>query len=684
MGRFTDTKLFQPAANYFRTHGVYTNLTPKTKKWSEFWKEERRRCLEGYTVNDVTITGHHYHYLNYFPIMRAVEDEIGGRKYKKREYDFPDFYDSDYDYFWCCEIARKGITKQDYEKLNLDVEIHEEDLEGQKQMVVLKARRKGYSYKNASMLCRNYYHIERSKNFVFAFDKKFLEGDGIFQKVLDGIAFIDEYTPYQHPKLVDRPGQMYLKSGYKEIKNGIPVDKGFQSMIQAISLKDNPDGGIGKGGDLILFEEMGKFPGLKTAWNTTHHTVKEGTDALGLMIAFGTGGTSGADFDGAENLFYEPKENDILRIHNKWDEGAHGTYCGFFLPIYKNLRGFIDEHGNSLVEKAKEYEEGQRKIRKNSKDSSGYSHYIASTPFAPREAIMSFDVNLFPTMELTEQKNLVEAKKLWASGVPGYLYEGEDGVKFKMDDSLKPVYKFPHSKSDDVTGCVVIYEAPYRSNGKVPKDMYIAVHDPYAQDTSADLSKASLGATYIIKRTNNLSPSLNECIVASYVGRPQTRDQYNRNLFLLTEYYNAKLGFENDRGDVYGYAKRHKKLHMLEEQFSFLDKKELQGRTRRPYGMNMNQKRKDEAEIYTRDWLLMPVGKDNDDNDLLVLHTIKDPALLEELIKYHKKGNFDRVSAIFVGMYHLKEKYNKKVKEIRDNKHEEFFNRMYYGTGTFG
>lgn len=681
MVRFTNTKAFQKTADYFRKHGVYTKLTPRTSRWEAFWEEERKRCIEGYEIDGVKITGHHYSYLNFFPIMRAVEIEEGGSKYKKREFDFPDFYDSDYDYFWCCEIARKGISEQEYQKLNLNVDIHPDDIKGQKQMAVLKARRKGYSYKNASMLCRNYYHVPRSKNFVFAFDKKYLEGDGIFQKVLDNIAFIDEYTAFQQPKLIDRPGQMYIKSGYKQLEDGIEVDKGFQSMIQAISLKDNPDGGIGRGGDLILYEEMGKFPGLKKAWNTMHHTVKEGTDALGLMIAFGTGGTEGADFEGAENLFYEPEENDILRIHNKWDDGAEGTYCGFFLPIYKNLRGFIDEHGNSLEEKAKEYEQKQRTIRKKSKDSAGYSHYVASTPFMPREAIMTFDVNLFPTLLLTEQKNKVEAEKRWATGVSGFIYYDDGVPKFKMNPDSKPIYKFPHSKNDDLEGAVVVYEAPVRIDGKVPKDLYIVCHDPYAQDTTADVAKASLGAAYVIKRTNNISHTLNECIVASYVGRPQSRDEYNHNLFMLAEYYGAKIGFENDRGDVYGYAKRHKKLHFLEEQFAFLDKKELQGKTRRPYGMNMNQKRKEEAEFYTRDWLMMPLQTNSDGTDTLVLHTINDPALLQELIKYNKKGNFDRVSALFIGMFHMKEIYNKKVKAIRESQHDEFFNRLYNQTG---
>lgn len=674
--RFVDTHLFSPAANHYKEHGQYTLLTPKTKSWYDFWEQERKYCLEGYEVNGVRITGYHYHYLNYFRIDRSVEIEEGGRVFKKREYDFPDFYDYDYDFFWVCEIARKGISKENYEKLNLDVEIHPDDLVGEKQVVTLKARRKGYSYKVASMLCRNYYHIKRSKNFVFAYDKKYLEGDGIYQKFLDGTSFIDDNTPFSQPKIIDRPAQMLVKSGYRITERGREIEKGFQSIVQGISLKDNPDGARGRAGELIVFEEMGKFPGLKKAWDVTHHTVKEGKDALGLMIAFGTGGTEGADFQGAEDLFYEPQENDILRVNNKWDDGALGTYCGFFVPVYKNLRGFMDEHGNSLDNEAIEYELKQRDIKKKSKHANTFSQHIAELPFNPREAVLTFDINLFPTQLLAEQLNRVNADKKWRTGVPGTLRETDDGVKFSPNLDLNPVYKFPHSKNDDVKGCVVIYEAPVRVNGKVPKDLYLVCHDPYAQDTTSDISKASLGATYVIKRTNDFSPSYSECIVASYVGRPNTMDDYNRNLFLLAEYYGAKIGFENDRGDVIGYAKRFKKLHLLEAQFAFLDKKELQGFTKRPYGMNMNIRRKQDGELYLRDWLLMPI-QTIDGNEKLVLHTIDDPALLQELIKYNKKGNFDRVMALMIGMYHRQEKYNNKVKEIMDNKHEDFFSRIY-------
>lgn len=675
---FKDSHLLSPAATYFRTHGIYTHAIKGTKEYRDFWKEERRRCLEGYEVNGTRITGYHYHYLNFFRIDRAIEEKIGKRVIKKREYDFPDFYDSDYDFFWVCEIARKGIEPEDYEKLQLGVEIHPDDLAGGKQVVVLKARRKGYSYKVASMLARNYFHMKRSKNFVMAFDKKYLTGDGIYQKFLDGLAFIDENTAFTQPRLASRPTDMVIKSGYKIVKDGTEIDKGFQSLVLGISLKDNPDGARGKAGELVVFEEMGKFPGLKKAWEVTHHTVKEGTDALGLMIAFGTGGTEDADFSGAEELFGEPEENDAIRINNQWDDGSEGTHCGFFVPIYRNLRGFIDKDGNSKVEEAIEYELEQREKKRKSRISSTYSQYVAETPFKPSEAILSVDLNLFPTQQLNEQYNSVKVHKRYNFGANGFMHRGLDGkAKFKVDIEAKPVYKFPHTKEDDTSGCIVVYEAPHKTaEGSVPDEMYIVCHDPYAHDKTT--GAGSLGAAYVIKRSNHFSHTFNDCIVASYVGRPQTQDDYNEQLFMLAEYYNAKIGFENDRGDVIGYARRYKKLHLLEEEFKFMDKKELQGNTRRAYGMNMTEGRIYQAEIYIRDWLSRVVQSFEDDKKILILNTILDPALLQELMKYNAKGNFDRVSALMVGMYHLKEKFNKAVKEAQDSRHEEFFNRPWF------
>jgi hypothetical protein len=675
--KFKDTHLCSPAANFYAKHGVYTKLVEGTKDYYDFWDEEKRRCLEGYiTPNDIQITGYHYFYLNYFRIDRSVTVIKNGRESKKREFLQPRFYDGDYEFFWLVDIARYGIEPNKLKQLHLTVDIHPNDLSGGKSIIVLKARRKGYSYKMSAMLTRNYFFVKRSKNYAFAFDKKYLSGDGIYQKFLDGMAFIDGNTPFIQPRVVDKAAALEMKSGYIINENGTNIVKGTQSYVAGISLKDNPDGARGKAGELNLFEEMGKFPGLEDAWNITEHTVYEGDEALGMMIGFGTGGTGESDFSGAEQLFFNPEEHHCIRINNKWDEGANGTWCGYFVPVYKNLPGFMDEDGNSDEQEAIEYELKARDRKKKSKKTNAYSQHIAELPFNPREAVLSFDMNLLPTAELVEQLNNVEVKKRWATGVPGILYQSEQGdIKFKPDIDAKPIYKFPHNKEDDLTGCPVIYETPNKISGHVPTGLYIICHDPYAHDKTTN--SASLGAAYVIKRTNDFSSTFNECIVASYIARPETQDDYNRNLFMLAEYYNAKIGFENDRGDVIGYARRYKKLHLLERQFEFMDKKELQGNTKRSYGMNMTAERKKQGEIYLRDWLLTPIEVLEDGKKKLILHTIVDPALLQELIKFNHDGNFDRSMALIVGMYHIKEMYNKKVESIKKQKHEEFFNRFY-------
>ena len=65
--------------------------------------------------------------------------------------------------------------------------------------------------------------------------------------------------------------------------------------------------------------------------------------------------------------------------------------------------------------------------------------------------------------------------------------------------------------------------------------------------------------------------------------------------------------------------------------------------------------------------------------DLLNLHKIYDLALLQELIKFNHKGNFDRVMALMIGMYHTRELYNAEVKEVlEDRSADKWFDQNNY------
>jgi hypothetical protein len=653
--KFTDTHLFSPAAAEFLKYGYYTDAIPGTKSYFDFWDEEKKRCIQGYEVNGIKITGYHYFYLNYCPIDRAVDvEQDDGTVIAVRERTFPAFYDGDHQFFFTIGICRSN----------------------NKHLIVLKARRKGYSYKAASMMVRNYFHLRNSKNFVFASDKQYLTGDGILSKAWDFISFVDDNTAWTQPRLIDR--ELHKQAGYKKKVNGADVTLGLKSQIIGVSLKDNPDKVRGKAGELIFFEEAGSFPSLLKAWEVTMPTMKQGSKTLGVMIAFGTGGEEGVGFEGLDELFNHPEAYNCLAIDNIWDEGSFGTQCGFFVPIYKNLDGFMDDQGNSLEAEAIAYEETQREMKRKGNDPKAFDQYIAEHPFNPREATLQVTANMFDVSSLKEQYDKVMANELYKIGVTGEMYYNSKGKPdFKPNANLKPIIRFPHRKDDDVTGAVVVYEPPYKDQEeRTPANMYIICHDPYAHASST--SGTSLGSAYVIKLPNNLSRP-DDLIVASYVGRPATQDDYNRTLFMLAEYYNAKIGFENDRGEVIAYAKRFRKMHLLQEEFEMLDKKELRSRkVKRQYGMHMTAERKNQGEIYIRDWLVNSRGQDDEENYTLNLHKIYDPALLQELMKFNKKGNFDRVMSLMVGMYHMKEKYNSSTYFAEDdNSNNEWFDRLY-------
>jgi len=643
------------ATEYIRD-GHYTSALEGTQAYFDFWDEEKTRCLYGYELEGMKVTGNHYFYLNYCPIDRSVKETLpDGTVIARRDRSFPAFYDGDCKYFNSLDVCRKT----------------------NKHLVVLKARRKGYSYKAAAMLARNYFHVRNSKNYVFAGQKEYIIGDGLLSKAWEILSFVDDNTAWTQPRLRDR--EMHKMSGYKKNVGGADVELGMKSQIIGVSLKDNPDKVRGKAGELIFFEEAGALPGLLKAWEVAMPTMRQGANTLGTMVAFGTGGTEGADFEGMEELFYNPASYDCLEVANEWDDGAAGTMCGHFVPIEENLEGFIDADGNSNREAAREFEEGNRIKKKGTNDPKALDQYIAEHPMNPREATLQVSANLFDITSLQAHYNNVKVNKLDKVGTAGKLYHGKGNkVEFTIDGDAKPIVRYPHRKEDNLNGAIVIYESPHKTEAQqVPANLYVICHDPYGQNQSADSS--SLGSTYVLKRVNNISTP-DDMIVASYVGRPHSQDEYNRNIFMLADYYNAKIGFENDRGEVIAYARRHRKLHRLQEEFEMLDKKDLRSKTvKRQFGMHMTEPRKRQGELYIRDWLNTVRSKGEDGTVVLNMHKIYDLALLQELIKFNHRGNFDRVMSLMVGMYHTRELYNSEVRESLDDRAvDSWFDSNYY------
>jgi hypothetical protein len=260
--------------------------------------------------------------------MRLKEEEYTDRegnlrKRRQRILEFPSFWD--YDYYYFCAIEQAELEY--------------------KHMAVLKCRQRGYSFKGGSMLVRNYMLIPGSKNFAIASEQKFLIGDGLLTKAWQIMDFLDKHTAWAKQRLVST--RMERTSGYKITDEfGKQTEQGYLSSITGITLKNDPERVRGTRAKLVLWEEGGKFPSLLDAWRIEQPSVEtDDGKAFGLMIAFGTGGTEGASFEGLKELFYKPKSYNVLSFPNIWDEGRENTECAFFVPAYSNLESF-DDDGN--------------------------------------------------------------------------------------------------------------------------------------------------------------------------------------------------------------------------------------------------------------------------------------------------------------------------------------------------
>lgn len=283
--RFHNTDKFRQAALHFLQYGTYTDAPRGTSDYVKYWDQETERCLNGYTAEDGEyITGYHYFYLNYSPIYTVkVSDYIDRygikRQRRERSFGFPSFWDYDAFYFYAIEDA---------------------ELAGQ-HMAVMKARKKGYSFKGASMLVRNYEFIPGSKNFAIASEQKFLIGDGLLTKAWQIMDFVDKNTAWAKQRL--KSTAMERTSGFK-VKDefGKETEQGYQSSIIGITLKNDPERIRGTRGKLFLWEEAGKFENLQEAWSIARASLEldDGTTFGAMQIMYGTGGTEGCLMAGSK------------------------------------------------------------------------------------------------------------------------------------------------------------------------------------------------------------------------------------------------------------------------------------------------------------------------------------------------------------------------------------------------
>lgn len=655
--RLHDTDKFRQAAIFFQQHGCYTLAPRGTTDYNKYWEQETDRCLNGYTAPDGEgITGYNYFYLNYSPIMRLKEEEYTDRegnlrKRRQRILEFPSFWD--YDYYYFCAIEQA-------------------ELEG-KHMAVLKCRQRGYSFKGGSMLVRNYMLIPGSKNFAIASEQKFLIGDGLLTKAWQIMDFLDKHTAWAKQRLVST--RMERTSGYKITDEfGKQTEQGYLSSITGITLKNDPERVRGTRAKLVLWEEGGKFPSLLDAWRIEQPSVEtDDGKAFGLMIAFGTGGTEGASFEGLKELFYKPKSYNVLSFPNIWDDGRENTECAFFVPAYSNLESFdddgnqiyMDKDGNSYKEKAIENLIDQRnKVKDGGASQQSIDRFISERPIKPAEAVLELGKNIFPRKLLMDQLTRIRTNKKLQSmkHIVDLEWDGNGQVKATEKPS-GDITNYPLKKGDKPHGSVVIWEYPVKDP---PLGLYIGGCDPYDHD---DSFTNSLGSTFIFKRVR-AGEAWTDVIVAEYSGRPDTAEEYYENVRKLLTFYNARLLFENERKGIYPYfTNKHCDYLLADQPDKIISEVFKDSKVQRRKGCHMTKQIRAYGEGLILEWLLDEFEEGHPN-----VERVYSEPLIEELIENDGVRNVDRVIALCMVMIYREELYQVKVSSAKEqNKQVELF-----------
>ena len=648
---------FQQAAIFFKEHNCYTLAPRGTTDYTQYWDQETERCINGYIAPDGdSITGYHYFYLNYSPIIKRTDtkytDRFGNvRTRRERVLDFPDFWDGDYYFFQAVEEAEQ---------------------QG-KHLAVLKARKKGFSFKGSSMLVRNYALIRESKSFAIASEQKFLIGDGLLTKAWEIMDFIDKHTDWAKRRLTST--RMERVAGFK-IKDefGRETEQGYKSAITGMTLKNDPERVRGIRGKLVLFEESGKFPNLETAWRVSQPSMEDddGT-AFGLMIAFGTGGTEGGQFDGLKTLFYNPDAYNVLGFPNIWDDKAEETKCGYFSPFYLNMEGFdedgnrifMDKDGNSLVEKAIEDTIAKRnEVKAGGASQTSIDRYISERPIKPQEAVLELGKNIFPRKLLMDQLTRIRTNKKLQNmkHIVDLQWDGKGGVE-AIEKKSGDITTYHLKKDDKPGGSVVIWEYPIPDP---PFGLYIGGCDPYDHDESFT---NSLGSTFIFKRVR-AGEAWNDVIVAEYTGRPDTAEEYYENVRKLLIFYNARLLFENERKGIYPYfTNKHCDYLLADQPDKIITEVFKDSKVQRRKGCHMTKQIRAYGEGLILEWLMEEYEEGH-----LNLERIYSEPLIEELIENDGIRNVDRVIALCMVMIYREELYQVKVSAAKEqNKQVELF-----------
>ena len=598
---FVSTRLLSPVA--------YSGLTGADKdsyEYRDFWNEERRRCLEGYSAGGTTITGLHYYYLNHWKIRAKGRKDMAEAGTQRKGLFYPRFLDIDYDFFWEVERARKAG----------------EDL------LLLKRRQIGASFKIGCIAAYEFEFFPHSQTIITSGEEKFWKKT--FRDARYGLDLHAGTAFYKARHLHDSTS--HIQASFFVDVDGRKELRGYMGDMRGITATD-PQALVSNSPSLVIYEEIGMFKGIiETKGYTDAAMMTEGVKT-GMSILVGTGGEENMSIADVGKMMLDPEMYGCRGFDNVWEEfeavdDAKKTKrkVGMFIPGYKYY--FIDEDGNSDVEKSRR--ELQRRRDNLKRDPKAQLGLITQFPFNIGEALMRPDGNQFPVELLRQQLHRVKAYEDNRDRVRcGELeWEYDKGFDTKIIgvrwiDRPDGHFRVTHFPEIDP------------STGKVYKGLYCAGTDSYDRDKVATTTTGSFGSCYIGQAfIPDLSkPSfIPKC--ASYTHRPETGADFYEASAKLCVFYGWCLNLvEYSNLRLFDWYDHHGLGHLLAERPDVVYQNMVNSTVQNRRGLDT------QAQVYAISYL----------GDLLVNGgTLKmwDEQDIEELISYRPEMNSDRVIAM--------------------------------------
>lgn len=605
-----NTVEFRQEAIHFLKNGYYTEYPEDTYEYDRYWDEQERRIKEGY-VNSAgqKITGMHYLYLNFVMIYNKSEKKLT----------FPDFWDTD---AWVFDELEAAMNAGEH-------------------LAILKARQKGGSLKAVVPLLKRFFFERNSMNYLGAYLEE--KADRAWEMLAHMADHLDRHTPWKKQRNPDKKD--FWKAQFQEVINNKKVWSGYKSELHKVTFKQNPAAGVGGAIDTFVYDEFGLAPTGDKTLEYLDPACSDGSKRTGIVIMVGSVGEL-KDCQALRKVFYNPSDNNCRKFENIWDKD--GKYCGLFIPEHYSLKGFIDDEGNSMLDEAKAWCEGEREKRKR-KDPEGYRLYISQHPFSPEEAFAQRKESDFPVQLIDNELHRIENESLW--GIPIELEYNEAGKLYpKLETSRREIRDFPVVHETDKRGAIVIYKHPPKDGAQWGR-FFAGVDTVKNIKTSTSVS---LSACFIFeRRTLQNGAFVGDEIVACYVGRYDDPKQHNEQMEKLIEYYNASALVENNVSSFIEHMIQKKKQRYLlrKTDVALIQELNLNSNTHAVYGITASPASNKKLIELVIDFLKEDLEKIFDDTTgelvkiIRGVNKVKDYMLLTEMVEYHEDLNVDRIMA---------------------------------------